>query len=226
MNHAATAPTTPICESPSKPVGITEQGETIAQKYANRITATHNLELLTAGAVRRTLLDHRQPVPDPSLADAFDRLASASREAYRALVEADGFVAFFSRATPIDVIEQSRMGSRPARRTGERTLADLRAIPWVFSWSQSRFYLSGWFGVGSALAGLKAEEPDTFADAGSSEAGPQLAAARLHLRQRIDQRDDRGPRADAGVRQPRRGRRAAKALSGRDSRGCLMRTSG
>lgn len=143
---------------------LTEQGETIAQKYANRITAAHNLELLTAGAVRRTLLDQRAKPDDPGLAAIIDRLAAGSRKAYRALLEADGFVTFFSQATPIDVIEQSRIGSRPARRSGERTLADLRAIPWVFAWSQSRFYLSGWFGVGSALAALKADQPDTFAD--------------------------------------------------------------
>jgi phosphoenolpyruvate carboxylase len=143
---------------------LTEQGETIAQKYANRITAAHNLELLTAGAVRRTLLD-RQATPDePRLAGVIDRLAAGSRDAYRALLEADGFVTFFSQATPIDVIEQSRIGSRPARRSGERTLGDLRAIPWVFAWSQSRFYLSGWYGVGSALAALKADQPEAFAD--------------------------------------------------------------
>lgn len=143
---------------------LTEQGETIAQKYANRITAAHNLELLAAGAVRRTLLDRQVPPDDPPLAAAIDRLAAASRHAYRALLEADGFVTFFSQATPIDVIEQSRIGSRPARRSGERTLADLRAIPWVFAWSQSRFYLSGWYGVGSALASLKADQPERFAD--------------------------------------------------------------
>lgn len=143
---------------------LTEQGETIAQKYANRITAAHHLELLTAGAVRRSLLDRRAPDGDHRLAPVLDRLARAGRRAYNDLVTADGFVRFFSEATPIDVIEQARIGSRPARRTGERTLGDLRAIPWVFSWSQSRFYLPGWFGVGSALGELKASEPAVFAD--------------------------------------------------------------
>ncbi len=143
---------------------MTEQGETIAQKYANRITAAHNLELLSAGAVRRTLLDRDAPVPDPALVELMDRLATESRRAYRLLVDGEGFVAFFSQATPIDVIEHSRIGSRPARRTGERTLADLRAIPWVFAWSQSRFYLSGWYGVGSALAALKRSRPEAFAE--------------------------------------------------------------
>lgn len=145
---------------------LTEQGETIAQKYANRITAAHNLELLGAGAVRRTLLDaaDESGEAEGAMVAIMDRLATASRRAYRALVDADGFVDFFSQATPIDVIEQSRIGSRPARRTGGRTLPDLRAIPWVFAWSQSRFYLSGWYGVGSALAALRQEDPAAFAE--------------------------------------------------------------
>jgi phosphoenolpyruvate carboxylase len=66
---------------------------------------------------------------------------------------------FYREATPIDVLEASSIGSRPARRTGARTLADLRAIPWVFSWSQSRFFLPGWFGVGSAFEWLQREDP-------------------------------------------------------------------
>lgn len=92
-----------------------------------------------------------------------DSLAADSRRAYQALVTADGMMAFYSQATPIDVIEAGNIGSRPVRRTGRRSLADLRAIPWVFSWSQARFYLSGWYGVGSALAALKDRTPDTFA---------------------------------------------------------------
>jgi phosphoenolpyruvate carboxylase len=64
---------------------------------------------------------------------------------------------FYRQATPIDAIEQSRIGSRPSRRTGQATLDDLRAIPWVFSWNQSRFYVPGWYGVGSALDTLEAQ---------------------------------------------------------------------
>ncbi|NJO55867.1 MAG: phosphoenolpyruvate carboxylase [Rhodospirillales bacterium] len=145
-------------------IRMTEQGEVIAQKFANRITASHHLELASAGAFRRTLLDRgsSQRTP-PELAAVMDQLAAFSRTAYRELVDAEGFVEFYSEATPIDVIELNRIGSRPARRTGKRTLADLRAIPWVFSWSQSRFYLSGWYGVGSGLARLEAENPAGFA---------------------------------------------------------------
>ncbi len=142
---------------------VTEQGETIAQKYGNRGTAGYNLELLTAGVTRATLLGRHAPDQEPSLEPVMDRLADWSRQAYTELIEADGFMAFFSQATPIDVIEQSRIGSRPTRRTGRRTLADLRAIPWVFSWGQARFFLSGWYGVGSALTTLEHEDPDAHA---------------------------------------------------------------
>ncbi|MFP4270386.1 MAG: phosphoenolpyruvate carboxylase [Alphaproteobacteria bacterium] len=141
---------------------LTEQGEIIAQKYANRVTAAHHLELLLAGTLGVTLRDragHRDP---ERLTAAMERLAEASRRAYRELVTAQGFIAFFERATPIDVIENARIGSRPARRSGRRTLEDLRAIPWVFAWNQSRFVLPGWYGLGSALAELEADDPALF----------------------------------------------------------------
>ena len=82
-------------------------------------------------------------------------LAEYSRLAYRELLETDGFVEFYRQATPIDAIERSRIGSRPSRRTGQSSLQDLRAIPWVFSWNQSRYYLPGWYGVGAGLEALK-----------------------------------------------------------------------
>ena len=92
-----------------------------------------------------------------------DWLAERSRRAYANLIHTEGFLSFFRQATPIDVIEESRIGSRPARRTGQPALADLRAIPWVFSWGQARFYLSGWYGVGSALEALYRQHPERFA---------------------------------------------------------------
>ena len=141
---------------------LTEQGETISQKYANRVTAAHNLELLLAGTVGATLSGRSAPPEPHPLEGVMDDLAAESRVAYQALLQSDGFLTFFSQATPIDAVEASRIGSRPARRTGRRTLADLRAIPWVFSWSQSRFYLSGWYGLGTALAGLRERSPEIF----------------------------------------------------------------
>jgi phosphoenolpyruvate carboxylase len=133
-------------------IRITEQGEVIAQKYANRLTAALHLERMSAGATRWSVM-HRQPSPEPipDLVDLMDAASLASRRAYQELVCAPGFVEFFSQATPIDAIEQSRIGSRPARRTGRRTVEDLRAIPWVFSWSQARYNLPGWYGIGSAF---------------------------------------------------------------------------
>ncbi len=142
---------------------VTEQGETIAQKYANPLTATYNLELLVAGCTGSTLR-HRGPAPDyTDTHGVLDRLAEASKDAYESLLAADGFMTYFSEATPIDVLENAAIGSRPSRRTGRRTLADLRAIPWVFSWNQSRHYLPGWFGLGSGLERVAADDPAGFA---------------------------------------------------------------
>jgi phosphoenolpyruvate carboxylase len=92
-----------------------------------------------------------------------ERLSTYSQDRYKALLNADGFMQFYRQVTPIDAIEQSRIGSRPSRRTGQSSLEDLRAIPWVFSWNQSRFYLPGWYGVGSALAQLESDEPELYA---------------------------------------------------------------
>jgi phosphoenolpyruvate carboxylase len=141
---------------------LTEQGETIAQKYANRLNAAYNLELLLAGTAGATSRHNHTDKEDHPLEAVMDRLSVKSREVYEELVGSKGFINFFREATPIDVIESSRIGSRPARRTGKKTIADLRAIPWVFSWSQARYYLSGWYGVGTALKWLLDEEPETF----------------------------------------------------------------
>lgn len=141
---------------------MTEQGETIAQKYANRLNAAYNLELLIAGVTGATLRHWHNEKQSHSLEPVMDQLAEKSHQAYEKLIQTEGFVSFFRQATPIDAIEASRIGSRPARRTGQQTIADLRAIPWVFSWGQARFYLSGWYGVGTALEWLLTEDPATF----------------------------------------------------------------
>jgi phosphoenolpyruvate carboxylase len=137
---------------------LTEQGETIAQKYANPVTATYNLELLVAGVTATTALHARVEPAVSQLSGAMERLARGSQAAYRALLEAPGFLQFYRQATPIDALEHSRIGSRPSRRTGQPSLDDLRAIPWVFSWNQSRFYVPGWYGAGSGLAALPPED--------------------------------------------------------------------
>ena len=108
-----------------------------------------------------------ESAPDSALREQLDaivnKLYAYSLESYQSLVKTKDFVSFFAQVTPIDVIESSSIGSRPARRTGKRSFADLRAIPWVFSWSQARFFITGWYGVGSALARLKEDDPDGFA---------------------------------------------------------------
>ncbi|MCC9658428.1 phosphoenolpyruvate carboxylase [Rhodopirellula halodulae] len=142
---------------------LTEQGETIAQKYAHEPTAIYNLELFLAGVTRKSLADSRSKEAEHPLEPTLVKLAAWARSTYCELLHSEGFVEFFREATPIDAIEQSRIGSRPARRTGQQTLDDLRAIPWVFSWGQARCYLSGWYGVGSALKKLQTECPDEFA---------------------------------------------------------------
>jgi len=144
-------------------IRLTEQGETIAQKYAHEPTAIYNLELFLAGTTRKTLMDSREDDGPHPLEPTLVQLAAWARTEYTDLLNRDGFVEFFRTATPIDAIEQSRIGSRPSRRTGQQTLADLRAIPWVFSWGQARCYLSGWYGVGMAMSKLKAEQPEQFA---------------------------------------------------------------
>jgi len=172
---------------------VTEQGETIAQKYANRITAVYNLELFMAGAADALIRQHHGEHRAHPLEPVMDLLAEKSREAYRELIGADGFLTFFREATPIDIIESSRIGSRPSRRSGKTSLDDLRAIPWVFSWNQARFSISGWYGVGSALEYLHNHTPETFEEIRNrshawpplryiiSNADTTLASADLHI---------------------------------------------
>jgi len=146
-------------------IRVTEQGETIAQKFANLVTATYHLEMLVAGTTASTAA-HRTPSASGGWETSHalvDRLAEASRVAYETLLNTDGFLTYFVEATPIDVLEHASIGSRPARRSGKRTLADLRAIPWVFSWNQSRHYLPGWYGLGTALETLERDDPAGFA---------------------------------------------------------------
>jgi phosphoenolpyruvate carboxylase len=143
-------------------IRLTEQGESIAQKYGTLSTATYNLELLVAGVTSATLSPASNSEGEAVLKEICPPLAEASQIAYRRLLEAPGFIEFYRQATPIDALEHARIGSRPSRRTGQASLADLRAIPWVFSWNQSRFYVPGWFGVGSGLQHLADRHDSAF----------------------------------------------------------------
>lgn len=144
-------------------VRLTEQGEVIGQKFGNLPTAVYNLELLAAGVTVATLRHSRPAATDPRLNAIGEMLSQFSQQAYHEQLASPGFIKFWSAATPIDALERSFIGSRPSRRSGKRTVEDLRAIPWVFSWTQARYYLPGWFGVGSALERLAGEFPDDYA---------------------------------------------------------------
>jgi phosphoenolpyruvate carboxylase len=141
---------------------VTEQGETISQKYANRGTASLHLELLAAGVFTSLVSESERRDFPATLRPSMDTVTEHSYRRYRELVDHEGFIEFFSFATPVDAIENSRIGSRPARRTGQRSLSDLRAIPWGFAWNQSRFVLPGWFGLGSGLRALEEQDADAF----------------------------------------------------------------
>ena len=143
-------------------IRLTEQGETIAQKYANKVNAEYNLELLVSSAVSRTLADQIVPMQNHPLFDILEGLAKSSKKYYSTLIQTEGFIEFYRQATPIDAIESSRIGSRPSRRSGAKTLQDLRAIPWVFSWSQTRCNMTSWYGLGSALYDLKEQKPEDY----------------------------------------------------------------
>lgn len=141
---------------------VTEQGEVIGQKYGTVPTATHNLELLLAGTAWSSLSHDGAGQDDVAMTEIFEQLAADSKLAYRRLIEEAGFYEFFRQATPIDAVERSTIGSRPSRRMGTAAFSDLRAIPWVFSWSQARYFLPGWYGAGTALQKLAQDNPKLF----------------------------------------------------------------
>ena len=132
-------------------VRITEQGEVISAKYGAPETARRHLEAFVSGALEASLLD-TEPIADPERAyDIMRELADLSGTAYRVLVDDPGFIAYFTQSTPLHEIGDLNLGSRPTSRKQTTAITDLRAIPWVLSWSQSRTNIPGWFGVGSAV---------------------------------------------------------------------------
>ena len=132
-------------------IRLTEQGEVIASKYANPEIGRRNLETLVAATLEASLLEPTQPVP-PEYLEAAQQISDACFGAYRALVyETPGFTDYFFAATPLREISELNIGSRPASRKALRSIEDLRAIPWGFSWGQSRVALPGWAGFGSGV---------------------------------------------------------------------------
>ncbi len=132
-------------------IRITEQGEIIASKYSNAEVGRRNLEILAAATLEASLLNPDRPAPRDEFLHAMDELSLTAFKTYRSLVyETPGFVEYFWNSTVITEIATLNIGSRPASRTKTRKIEDLRAIPWVFSWAQSRVMLPGWYGFGSA----------------------------------------------------------------------------
>jgi phosphoenolpyruvate carboxylase len=137
-------------------IRITEQGEVIASKYSDPDIGRRNLETLVAATLEATLL-RSAGSGQPAFLEVMHEMSGAAFSAYRNLVyETPGFVEFFRSATPIAEIADLNVGSRPASRKKSDRIEDLRAIPWVFSWSLSRIMLPGWYGFGAAVDAVKA----------------------------------------------------------------------
>jgi phosphoenolpyruvate carboxylase len=142
-------------------IRLTEQGEVITAKYANPEVGRRNLEVLAAATMEASLLAHTELAPRPEFLKAMEELSNNAFRAYRNMVyETEGFEQYFWESTVISEIAGLNIGSRPASRKKSTAIEDLRAIPWVFSWSQCRLMLPGWFGFGSAVQQYLQAHPD------------------------------------------------------------------
>ena len=138
-------------------IRVTEQGEVIGSKYSDHEVGRRNLETMIAATLEATLLDDGEKGDTQEFQETMGQLSASAYEAYRSLVyETPGFNDYFRAATPLAEIAELNLGSRPASRKTTNRIEDLRAIPWVFSWAQSRVLLPGWYGFGSAVAALLA----------------------------------------------------------------------
>ncbi len=146
-----------IAAQPAGSIGgrmrVTEQGEVVSLKFANRGTALNNLEVLTSSVLLHTLKSADAPelrvIPEQQ--KAVEDIARLSYKAYRKLAEDPGLLNYFQSSSPVEELALLKIGSRPSRRFGATGISDLRAIPWVFAWSQNRHLLTGWYGLGFAL---------------------------------------------------------------------------
>ena len=139
---------------------LTEQGEVVSDHYSEPDWAQAHLEAMLAAVLLASYPD-AQRLPDPAWEKVLADLAERSMKAYRSLVYDDArFPEYFRQATPINEISRHRIGSRPSSRAGGDNITELRAIPWVFAWTQSRHILAGWYGLGSALEGYLVDNPD------------------------------------------------------------------
>ncbi len=145
---------------------VTEQGEIINEKYGLRGIALRTLEQITGSVALATAMPRHRGNDMPEWHEIMDDIAAESRNAYRKLVyKSPDFYRYFRTATPVDVIERMRIGSRPSARRSQSGIEDLRAIPWVFAWTQARFILPGWYGLGTGLAkAIDKHGADAFRD--------------------------------------------------------------
>ena len=132
---------------------ITEQGEVVSSKYANEGTAQYQMELLAASVFEHTLKSANEDElkPNPDFNEAMEALSSLAFAQYRQLAEAEGLIDYYNAASPVEELAKMNIGSRPAKRFGANSLSDLRAIPWVFAWTQNRHLVPSWYGIGTAL---------------------------------------------------------------------------
>ncbi len=131
---------------------VTEQGEVVSSKYSNPVIAERNLELVISAVIAASLLDQESSSKYRRWEEVMEQLSSAAFRTYRRFVyESDGFLQYYTESTLIEEISRLNIGSRPPKRRATEGIQDLRAIPWVFSWMQSRQTVPGWFGFGSAV---------------------------------------------------------------------------
>ncbi|MFD0685421.1 phosphoenolpyruvate carboxylase [Actinomadura fibrosa] len=170
-----------LAQAPGSVAGrfkVTEQGEVIFARYGHPQIARRHVEQVTSAV----LLASTDAVQDRAREAAArfrplaDKIGEAAKAAFRSLIETDGFAAWFARVSPLEEIAELRIGSRPARRKAARGLEDLRAIPWVFAWTQTRVNLPGWYGLGSGLAAVSADGAELTELREAYEAWPLFGA--------------------------------------------------
>jgi phosphoenolpyruvate carboxylase len=147
-----------IAAQPAGTIGgamrVTEQGEVVSSKFANRGTGLYQLEILAAAVLAHSVKspDEAELKDNPEFSEALEALTGMSQASYSSLINERGFIDYFHQASPVEELSLLKIGSRPARRFGAaRDIGDLRAIPWVFAWTQNRHLLTNWYGIGSAL---------------------------------------------------------------------------
>ncbi len=148
-------------QSLSAGLRMTEQGEVLAERYGDPQVAYRHLEQVIWATLTAT--GRHTVAPAARWMEVMEELAGRSLEHYRKLIGQQGFVEYFAQATPLEEIETLPIASRPSRRHGQRALDDLRAIPWVFSWTQSRVLLPAWYGLGTAVTEYAASTPEGWA---------------------------------------------------------------